>query len=75
MTLPLKYLKDKNFYPVRSGNDLRKLKEWIKDAQKEYPEQKFKIKKAIDKRMLKDIYWKKRVEAGYEDLFMAYGSY
>jgi len=75
MTSPIKELNDKNFYPVRSGNDLKKLKEFIRQAKKEIPTQNFKIKKVITKAMLKDPYWKQRVEAGHEDLFRAYGSY
>ena len=66
---------DQNFYPVRAGNDLKQLKEWIRDAKKEVPTQRFKVKKIITKAMMRDPYWNMRVKAGHEDQFMAYGSY
>ena len=66
---------NKDFYPVRSGNDLKQLKEWIRWAKKKYPDQKFKIKQEINKKMLKDIYWQTRVKLGHEDIFHVYGSY
>lgn len=66
------------YYPVRAGNDLKSLKEWISWAKKNYPEQKliivdnYKIRIA-DKEH--SDYWKFRFKAGHEDKYIVYGSY
>ena len=44
-------------------------------AKKKYPDQKFKIKQEINKKMLKDIYWQTRIKLGADDIFHVYGSY
>ena len=71
----------KKYYPVRAGDNLTKLREWLKWAKKTSKGQRFiivneyKIRMAEAKTPELKKYWKYRYGAGLESKYDIYGSY
>ena len=66
----------KTMYPVRAGNDLRKLNAWIRWAKKAYPGQKMVLLDEKAKSVGKDTtaqYWRMRFKAGYDSRYTVLG--
>jgi len=61
------------YYSVRAGNNLTILKNWIKWAKKNYPQQKFILIDSINN--MKDKLSKIRMKAGYDNRYTVYATY
>jgi hypothetical protein len=77
MKLVLKVDKSK-YYPVRAGNNLTELRQWVKWAEKNSGNQKFILydlfkDKSISKENME--YFKRRIKGGFEERYTVYGSY
>lgn len=81
MKIHLKAPDRHKYTSVRNGNDLTKIKRWMKWAKKNYPGQRFILVNNYKAKMLsaKDKktrdYWKVRFKGGHEDKYIVYGSY